>query len=216
MSDYISQTITVSSCQSDISNQCRIKTPCITGMAGGRGGGGERGGGQRGAADDEHGPVTESGNGTAHRSPPVRRTRGHSRSLRHKRTRREGTSEAAPEAVGQAVGGGCQSGWGRLLSVTSAIEPGTCRQVVAGHRLGTLEGGVGGAPPFQCIPGRGDRDRGTASDIVIVIRPMTQTVAGQRLGTVKGEWVPCPLPMHPCTRGKGGGGANSKGKRGIR
>ena len=27
MSDYISQTITVSSCQSDISNQCRIKTP---------------------------------------------------------------------------------------------------------------------------------------------------------------------------------------------
>ena len=33
MSDYISQTITVSSCQSDISNRCRIKTPCITGMA---------------------------------------------------------------------------------------------------------------------------------------------------------------------------------------
>ena len=43
--------------------------------------------------------------------------------------RREGTSEAAPEeAVGQAVGGGCQSGWGRLLSVTNAIEAGTCRQ----------------------------------------------------------------------------------------
>ena len=33
MSDYIRQTVTVSSCQSDISNQCRIKTPCITGMA---------------------------------------------------------------------------------------------------------------------------------------------------------------------------------------
>ena len=33
MSDYISQTITVGSCQSDISNQCWIKTPCITGMA---------------------------------------------------------------------------------------------------------------------------------------------------------------------------------------
>ena len=30
-------------------------------------------------------------------------------------TRREGTSEAVPEAVRQAVGGGCQSGWGRLL-----------------------------------------------------------------------------------------------------
>jgi hypothetical protein len=27
------------------------------------------------------------------------------------------------EAVTQAVGGGCQSGWGRLLSVTNAIEP---------------------------------------------------------------------------------------------
>ena len=33
MPDYNSQTITVGSCQSDISNQCRIKTPCITGMA---------------------------------------------------------------------------------------------------------------------------------------------------------------------------------------
>ena len=42
-------------------------------------------------------------------------------------SRREGTSEAAPEAVRQAVGGGCQSGWGRFLSVTNAIEVGTCR-----------------------------------------------------------------------------------------
>ena len=40
----------------------------------------------------------------------------------------KGTSEAATEAVGQAVGGGCQSGWGRLLSVTNAIEAGICRQ----------------------------------------------------------------------------------------
>ena len=38
--------------------------------------------------------------------------------------RREGTSEAAPEAVRQAVGGG----WGRLLSVANAIEAGTWRQ----------------------------------------------------------------------------------------
>ena len=35
-----SQTITVGSCQSDISNQCRIKTPSITGMAQTREGGG--------------------------------------------------------------------------------------------------------------------------------------------------------------------------------
>ena len=36
--------------------------------------------------------------------------------------RREGASEAEREAVRQAVGGGCQSGWGRLLSVTNATE----------------------------------------------------------------------------------------------
>ena len=42
--------------------------------------------------------------------------------------RREEASESAPEAVRQAVGGGCQSGWGRLLSVTNAIEAGTWRQ----------------------------------------------------------------------------------------
>ena len=42
--------------------------------------------------------------------------------------RREGTAEAAPEAVRQAVGGGCQSGVGRLLSVTNAVEAGTWRQ----------------------------------------------------------------------------------------
>ena len=42
--------------------------------------------------------------------------------------RREGTPEAAQGAVRQAVGGGCQSGWGRLLSVTNKTEAGTCRQ----------------------------------------------------------------------------------------
>ena len=42
--------------------------------------------------------------------------------------RREGTTEVAPEPVGQAVGGGCQSGWGRLLSVINAVEAGTWRQ----------------------------------------------------------------------------------------
>ena len=66
--------------------------------------------------------------------------------------RREGTSEAAPEAVGQAVGGGCQSGWGRLLSVTNAIEAGTCHETVAGHRLGALEGGRGGPSPLPMHP----------------------------------------------------------------
>ena len=65
--------------------------------------------------------------------------------------RREGTSEVAPEAVGQAVGGGCRSGWGRLLLVTNAIEAGTCRQGDSGWALAGRPGGGGGL--FQCIPG---------------------------------------------------------------
>ena len=55
----------------------------------------------------------------------------------------EKASEAAPEAVQQAVGG-CQSGWGRSLSVTHAFEL-SVREAVAWHRLGALEGG--GYPP---------------------------------------------------------------------
>ena len=52
---------------------------------------------------------------------------------------REGTSEAVPEAVRQAVGGGCQSGWGRLLSVTNAIG--------ASHLPSGRQGlGIGWAP----------------------------------------------------------------------
>ena len=68
--------------------------------------------------------------------------------------RRKGASEAAPEAVRQAVGGGCRSGWGRLLSVTNAIEAGTWRQGNSGwaeHRLGALEGG-GVPPPLPMHP----------------------------------------------------------------
>ena len=61
--------------------------------------------------------------------------------------RREGTSEAAAEAVGQAVGGGCQSGWGRLLSVTNAIEAGTWRQGDSGWASAGRPGGGGGSPP---------------------------------------------------------------------
>ena len=53
--------------------------------------------------------------------------------------RREGASEEAPEAVG----GGCQSGWGQLLSVTNATEAGTWRE---GQWLGAPGGG--GLPPL--------------------------------------------------------------------
>ena len=63
------------------------------------------------------------------------RARGGERLMGRRRLRRErqgcirrgGTSEPAPEAVRQAVGGGCRSGWGRLLSVSNAVEAGTWR-----------------------------------------------------------------------------------------
>ena len=50
----------------------------------------------------------------------------------------------APKAVRQAVGGGCQSGWGRLLSVTNAIEAGAWRQGDSGWAYAGRPGGGGG------------------------------------------------------------------------
>ena len=68
---------------------------------------------------------------------------------------RQGTSAVASEAVRQAVGGGCKSGCRRSLSVTNAIEAGTCRQAHSGWAKAGRPGGGGGAPPFQYIPGVG-------------------------------------------------------------
>ena len=56
--------------------------------------------------------------------------------------RREGTAEVALEAVGSGVGG-CQSGWGQLLSVTNAIEAGTCGQGGSGWAYAGRPGGGG-------------------------------------------------------------------------
>ena len=55
-------------------------------------------------------------------------------------------------AVRKAVGGGCQSGWGRLLRVTNAIEV-AVRGAAAGQKLGTLGGGGGwtGAGDLGCL-----------------------------------------------------------------
>ena len=58
--------------------------------------------------------------------------------------RRKGASGVALEAVRQAVGGGFQSGWGRLLSATNAIEAGTWRQ---GDNGWAQAGRAGGVPP---------------------------------------------------------------------
>ena len=54
--------------------------------------------------------------------------------------RRAGTTEA----VRQAVGGGRQSGWGRLLSVTNAVDAGTGRQADRGWAYAGRPGGGGG------------------------------------------------------------------------
>ena len=62
--------------------------------------------------------------------------------------RTEGTAYAAPEAITQAVVGGHQSGWGRLPSVTNAIEAGTCRQGDSGWAQAGRPGG-GGVPPSR-------------------------------------------------------------------
>ena len=70
---------------------------------------------------------------------------------------RGGTSEEVPEAVGQAVGGGCRSGWGRLLSVTILKPALGVRGTVPAHRLGALKG-RGNLRPWQCI--RGERVQG--------------------------------------------------------
>ena len=66
---------------------------------------------------------------------------------------REGTSEAAPEAVGQAVAKAVGGSYCRLqmpLRLALAV-----RGAVAGHRLGALEEGGGGGKtlPLQCIAG---------------------------------------------------------------
>ena len=57
-------------------------------------------------------------------------------------------SEAAPEAVGQADGGGRRGVGGGYCRLQMPLKPALgVRETVAGHRLGALQGGVGGCPP---------------------------------------------------------------------
>ena len=61
---------------------------------------------------------------------------------------------------GEGLRGGPRSGWRRLPKRLGALQMPSrlalaVRETVAGHRLGALEGGGGGVPPFppfQCIP----------------------------------------------------------------
>ena len=93
--------------------------------------------------------------------------------------RREGTSEAVPEAVRQAVGGGCPSGWGQLLSVTNAVEAGT-------RRSGRRWLGIGWAP----WTGGGG---GWHKALVVGSVSLCRRLLASRL-----EGGAPPLPMHPC------------------
>ena len=86
---------------------------------------------------------------------------------------REGASETAPEAVRQAVGGGCRSGWGRLLSVTNAVEAGTWRRGDSGWAQAGRPGG--GVPPSQRIPwgGGGEKKKHRAHQFGEPVQPLT-------------------------------------------
>ena len=123
--------------------------------------------------------------------------------------RREGTSEVAPEAVRQAVGGGCQSGWGRLLSVTNAIEGGTCRQGDSGwHDCGrvlSIHTSFGTARTANSAPPiKGSSTEMICTQLATVEcpKPPPYTIPHgvetciTALGTIF-EYLP-PLPMHPC------------------
>ena len=76
--------------------------------------------------------------------------------------RREGTSEAAPEAVRQAVGGLSKRVWGGYCRLQTPLKLALAvRGTVAGHRLGALEDGGGGVPPpAPLTPPRPQRSAG--------------------------------------------------------
>ena len=80
----------------------------------------------------------------------------------------KGTSEVAPEAVRQAVGGGRQSGCGRYcrfqMPMKLALAVGG---TVAGHRLGALEGGGGGGAPPLLMQGWRGGDPDTAGRFTV-------------------------------------------------
>ena len=91
----------------------------------------------------------------------------------------EGTSEAAAQAVRQAVGGGCQSGRRRLLSVTNAIEPGTWRQGDSGW----------------AHPGRPGGGKGGASNAALGVVPLAVTSVRRSLGcSANGTSARSPYP----------------------
>ena len=59
----------------------------------------------------------------------------------------------APEAVRQAVGGGCKAVGGGYCRLQMLLRLALgVRGTVSGHRPSSPEGGGGSPPPFKCIP----------------------------------------------------------------
>ena len=119
-------------------------------------------------------------------------------------TRRPRTSAEAQAGVRQAVGGGCRSGWGRLLSVTNAIEAGAWRSW--GQWLGV--GLAPGAPPpplfCSCIPRvtaclRRFRCSACRHTHAGVRSPAPPPLASPRQGTAGTAF--CGVLPHPLRRG---------------
>ena len=117
--------------------------------------------------------------------------------------RRAGTSEEAPGVIRQAVGEGCESGSGRLLSVANAVEVGTWRRRNSGWALAGRPGGGGWGvpptPPSNASLGAG----GGATPRVLGRRPPPppQGAAGSGLWS---PWAPEAPTLLPPTRGTGG------------
>ena len=115
--------------------------------------------------------------------------------------RREGTPEPAPAAVGQAVGGGCRSGWERLLSVINAIESGTCCQgdsawAWAGH---PREGeGLPPPPPSNASLGVGWHVAWVELAVPVGILPLTPLVLSKSPLPCGRQCVPTGAPDCPC------------------
>ena len=148
------------------------------------------------------------------------------------------TSEAAPEAVRQAVGGGCRSGWGRLLLVTNATEAGTWRRGDSGNYYAVHPGNTPCKPPplqkRACsIQNRiGGAECRTPGPVAAGggKRPTFRTARGappkgaQRRGTILEKQNCCqdhpplrstapPPPVAPGRHLGGGGGAQGRGLR---
>ena len=118
---------------------------------------------------------------------------------RHGCLGREGASEAAPEAVRQAVGGGRQSGWGRFLSVTNAIEAGTWRPSGGQWR------GVGWTPR-----------KGGGRAYALIPYKQSLSVTGTPVHTTKalvGAGPPRPRHGHRPRRGRPRHGAEHRPRR---